>query len=109
VISGSILEENLRPFVEVLGWQVDYRLSDADWEMIAAGLEGTDADHWRWAEFTLRGGPPWRFSALLRYAWTDPGAGVPYVDVMVESVPSVEAVATTAIQIMWNYRICPDR
>ena len=109
VISDWILEENLRPFVKVLGWQIGYRLSDADWEVIAAGLEGTDADHWRWAEFKLQGAPPWRFAVVLRYAWTDPEAGVSYVDVIVEAVPSVEAAATTAIQIMQNYRLTLDR
>ena len=95
--------------MQALSWAVGptpSSLSDEEWDAIAAGLEGTDADSGCWATSELRGDDG---TAVLRYALMDPLSGVDYyVSIEVEAAPAVEVAAATAVGIMQCYRLTLD-
>jgi hypothetical protein len=102
VTSGWIIGENLRPFIEVLAWQVDARLADTEWNAIRAGLEPTDEAKGRWADYTMR-------EVSLRYAWMDCENEGTYVSVEVSASEKIESAAETLIPVMQAYRLQEDR
>jgi hypothetical protein len=102
VTSGWIIGENLRPFIEVLGWQANTRLSDPEWEGLCSRLGPTDETEGRWAEYAMPG-------ISLRYAWMDRESEGTYVSVEVAASDKVESAAETLISVMQAYRLQEDR
>ncbi len=100
--SGWIIGENLRAFIEVLGWRVDPRLSDQEWETIRAELEPTDEAHGRWADYAMPG-------ISLRYAWMDRENEGTYVALEVTALDELESAAETLIAVMQAYWLQEDR
>lgn len=100
--SGWIIGDNLRPFVEVLAWQSDSRITEGQWEAVRAGLEPTDHAAGRWAEYTFPG-------ISLRYAWMDRQNEGTYLSVEVAASAEVELVAEALIAVMQAYRLQEDR
>ena len=85
-----VFEDNLRPFLTVLGWVAGYALDADDWEAIATGVRETDAEAGRWYDYEFAGRHRAAFS-LSR----DPGTCVVHVRVRVpeELEPQVRLVA----------------
>jgi hypothetical protein len=101
--SGLHSNENLRPFAELLGWQIGYRLSDADWETLAARREGRRSRPLGDVRATRSRG---RCAIAL---WIDRSRRRrALLDVEMEAPPAVEAAAETAISIMQAYRLALD-
>jgi hypothetical protein len=105
VTSGWIIGENLRPFAEMLSWQVGYSFSDDDWAAIAAQLDATDEAQERRTEYEIRGDETVR----LRYALMDRENEGTYVSVHVSGPPNAEAAAATAINLMQAYFLRVDQ
>jgi hypothetical protein len=100
--SGWIIGENLRAFIEVLGWRVKARFSDEEWEAIRADLEPTDEARGRWADYAMPG-------ISLRYAWMDRKNEGTYVSLEVTASDELESAAETLIAVMQAYRLSEDR
>jgi hypothetical protein len=85
-----VYQDNLRPFLTVLGWIVGYSVDTDDWTAIAVGVRESDmeADHWYYYE--LNG----RYRAVVSLA-IDPGTSVVHVraEVPAELEPKVQLAA----------------
>jgi hypothetical protein len=50
---GWIWTANLRPFLEVVGRLVTYKLEDWDWDAVSFGIESTDSERGPWFEWPI--------------------------------------------------------
>jgi hypothetical protein len=90
-----ILEENLRPWLQILSSVVGYAFDDLDWDAVTAGIANTDAEGSRWYEHPLGSE-----AVSVRLA-KEPGTAL----IMVTAKLSARDLdrATLAIQIAQSY------
>jgi hypothetical protein len=74
MVSGWILEVNLRPFLTALGWFVGYDFDEDDWTAIHWGIKDTDVEADRWYDYEFAGDE-------LAAIWLpcDPGSSIVHV------------------------------
>ncbi len=87
-----VFAENLRPFLQSIGWFVGYDLDPDDWTAICHGIESTDQEADRWFDYELAG----QQRAALWLA-LDPGTSVVHVRVEVPAELGPKVAAAIAI------------
>jgi len=55
MIKAWILEENLKPFLEIMASLVDYTFNEDDWNAIQWGIRETAVEANRWYDYELGG------------------------------------------------------
>jgi hypothetical protein len=94
-----VLEDNLRPFLTVLGWLVGYTLDPDDWDAIASGVRKTDAEAGCWYDYEFMG----KHRAALSLG-IDPGTSVVHIRVGVPA--ELESQVQLAADIFARFRVC---
>ncbi|XXT20228.1 hypothetical protein WME94_01500 [Sorangium sp. So ce429] len=53
MIKNWIYEQNLRPWLEIVGRIIGYDFDNDDWDAVGSGVVGTDSEEDRWYEYPL--------------------------------------------------------
>ena len=96
--SGRIIDENLRPFCEIVAAYSGAGLDSWDWDAIHLGVKGTDVEKNAWFDYEFVGEHPIK----IRVAY-DVGTSVLFVDAMANE--EIELKVRVAIDIMQSYRL----
>jgi hypothetical protein len=93
-----VLEDNLRPWLEIVSGIVGYAFDDWDWDAVQAGVVDTDSEHGPWYEYPLGARP-----TTIRLA-REPGTAI--VAVSLESIAEPQRdLIELAISISQSYRV----
>lgn len=97
-IQRWILEENVEPFLIVLGWIVEYEFDEADADGIMPTLARTDAEADKWCDYEFDGKNSCKFKLAK-----DVGSSV--VLVRLEVAQDIESKVRLAIEIFSTFRV----
>gem|GEM_PF-2857237 len=98
IIENWILENNLKPLMEMLSHWAKYTFEPDDWDAIHYGIQESNRETNKWFDYILSGVEP----VSIRLA-ADPGSSV--VHVRIECSPSLAAKAGVALELMQNYKL----
>jgi hypothetical protein len=98
MISGWIDAQNLIPFVQCLGWFVDYKVDESDQIAIEFGLSQTDSEQDNWFDYFFGDVNQLRF-----WLAKDPNSSV--VVVRVDASEMMRPRIETAVLIMQHFSV----
>jgi hypothetical protein len=98
MFSGWIIDQNLKPFLEILSAFVQYDFDNSDWDAVSLGIQETDSERGVWLDYPLSGDT----TIKLRLA-RDVGTSVIFV--RVETGADMWPKVATAIEILQSYRV----
>jgi hypothetical protein len=92
--------DNLNPFLTALGWVVDYRFDEHDYEAIFSGLRDTDAEIGRWYDYEFHG----KQIVPLSVAFDEAGGSIIRLRVALpaELEPQVQLLADFCWRFHWR-------
>src|SRR5262245_17109418 len=93
-----IYADNLRSFLTILSWIVDYSFDPEEWTAIAFGVGGAEPEAARWYEYEFAG----RNRAVFSLG-ADPGTSVGHVRVTVPG--ELESQVELAAEICGHFRV----
>ena len=99
ITSGWIFDNNLRPFLQFLGWTVDYDWAPSEFIAIEMGIEPQDSGTCPWYEYPIYG----KEKAILRVSRDEAGSSV--LNVEVNSSPEIAVKCEVAIELMCSFRL----
>jgi hypothetical protein len=98
MLADWVFQNNLRPFLTVLGWIAEYQVDEDDWLAVSCGLRSSDVEAVRWYEYGFLG----RHSVRLWLAY-DSGSSV--IHARVEAPAALEPQVRLAVAVFQHFRL----
>jgi hypothetical protein len=102
MIHNWVCEDNLRPFLTVLAWIVEYDFDLDDWTAISHGVRGTNDKAHQWYEYEFAGTQSAR-------CWLACADGATVMNVQIEVPEIFEAQIEVAFLVCQDFNISMRR